>query len=350
MTNNITWLKTVALAGLIAASVAVSGLAQTPGQPATDDAVIMEIDGARLTLADLERRRPDLLFAARNKFYQAERTALDQVIDEYLLEQQAKKENVTVAGLLERHVANTIAQDPSEESLRVYYEGVDTTQPFEAVRGQILEALRQRRTAKAKHAYLQTLRDQAAIVIRLGPPRAQVALTGTPVRGVADAPVVLVEYADYECPYCQQVNPTLDRLVSDYQGKLAFAYKDAPLPIHPHAEAAAEAADCAAVQGKFWEFHDLLFSSKQLEVGNLKEAARTLALDTTAFDKCLDSGEQAEHVKLQLAEFQGYGMQGTPSFLINGRMLSGVLGYEQFRAIIEEELVAAESQLRDRRK
>ena len=330
-------LLTVGLFSLMSVVVAQTSSEGSSG----GNAVLVEVGGKKLTLADFEQRRPVSLFQARNAFYQAERKALDEYIDEYVLEQQAQKENVTVAQLLDRHVASTLQGEPTEEALRVYYEGVDTTEPYEAVRDKILDSLHQRRMAKAKSAYVQSLRSAANVGIYLAPPRALPVLKETPQRGVADAPVVIVEYADYECPFCQQGQPDLDRVEAEYKGKLVFAYKDVPLPMHPHAQKAAEAAHCAEAQGKFWEYHDLLFVSKQLEVPQLKEQARQLKLDGNAFDKCLDSGEKAEVVKTQLAEGQSLGLQGTPSYLINGRFFSGNLSFQELRGIVEEELSAS---------
>jgi protein-disulfide isomerase len=315
-------------------------LAADAGTHPGDAIVLAEVDGVKLTLADLERKNPTGLFQARNTFFDAERKVVEQFIDQHLLERRAKKENVTVDELLEIHVNRTVPKDPPEEALRVYYEGVDTTEPYETVRPQILDAIRQRRLAKAKNTYVQSLRSEAKIAIRLSPPRTPVSLSDTPVRGSADAPVVLVEFADFECPYCQQAHPALSKLVSDYGGKVAFAYKDAPLPMHARAQKAAEAAHCAGAQGKYWEYFDLLFTSRQLEMAQLKEQAQQLKLDGKAFDACLDSGQQSALVKSQLAEAQTLGLQGTPSFFINGRFFSGALNYETLRGIVEEELSA----------
>ena len=309
--------------------------------PAGGGTVLAEIDGTKLTLADLELRRPNGLFQARNAFYETTRKVVDEVVNEYVLEKQAKAENLTVAELLERHVNSTIEKDPPDEALRVYYEGVETTEPYDVVKGQILDSLRQRRMAKAKAAYLKSLLAESKITIRVGVPRAQVALKDTPVRGGRDAAVLVVEYADYECPYCQQAQPALDKLEGEYKGKLAMAYKDTPLPMHPHAQKAAEAAHCAGAQGKYWEYHDLLFKSQKLEIPQLKEQARELKLDGAAFDKCLDSGEQSGLVKVQLGEAQALGLQGTPSFFINGRFFSGSLSYEALRGVVEEEIAAS---------
>jgi protein-disulfide isomerase len=320
-------------------TLAVPGFAQSSDDASVNrGTVLVEVDGSKLTLGDFERKRPSGLFNARNSFYEAEKKAVDEFVDEYLLERQAKRENVTIAELLEHHVNGALPKDPSDEALRVYYEGLDAVQPFEAVRDQILQHLRERRLAKLKAAYMESLRSQAVIAMRLTPPRATVPVRDAALRGSPDAPVMVVEYADYECPYCQQIQPALDRLEADFKGKLAFAYKDVPLPMHPHAQKAAEAAHCAAVQGKYWEYHDLLYKTKKLEIVDLKENARTLQLDTGAFDKCLASGEQSENVKAQLTEGQSLGLQGTPTFFINGRVFSGVLSYEQLSAIVTEEL------------
>jgi Protein-disulfide isomerase len=316
------------------ASAGEKGVApQLPGSE-----VVVEISGTKLTRADLERKNAARLFQARNSFYESERKTVEEFIDEYLLEQEAKKQSLTVAQLLERNAAGSAQKDPSEEALRVYFEGIDTTEPYEAVRDKILGHLRQRRAAKAKSALMQSLRSQATIAIRLAAPRAEVSLQNTPVRGQADAPVMVVEYADYECPYCQQIQPALNKLESEFKGKLAFAYKDVPLPMHSNAQKAAEATHCAEAQGKYWELHDLLANGKQLDIPSLKKAALELKLDGALFDKCLDSGEKAEVVKTHMSEAQTLGLQGTPSFFINGRFFSGALTYEKLREIVAEEL------------
>jgi len=304
------------------------------------DPAIAEVDGVKFSLTDVEQKRP-AMFQARAGFYEAQRKAIEGFVDDYLLDRQAEKERTTVAELLEKHVNSKVVKDISENALRVYYEGVDTTEPFEKVRDNIVEHLRQRRAAKAKAVYVQTLRKQANITIRLTAPRTQVSLEDVQIRGRRDAPVVLVEFADYECPYCQQVQPTLDRVISEYKDKIAFAYKDAPLPNHPSAQKAAEATHCAGAQGKYWEYHDLLLTSKQLDVPRLKERAGELKLNISAFNSCLDSGEKSGIIKGHLAEAQALGLQGTPSFFINGRFFSGVMTYEKLREIIEEELLAA---------
>lgn len=329
--------------GLISSTLCIAAMAETPGgASASSNPVLAEIDGKKITLAEFERQRPVSLFHARNTFYEAQKKAAEAFVEEYLLERQAQKENLTVPQLLEKHVGSTLPKDPPEEALRVYYEGVDgNTAPFEAVRPQILQHIRDRRMDRAKKAYIDSLRSQAKVAILLDPPRAQVNLKNTPVRGAADAPVTVVEYADYECPYCQQIQPDLDKLEAAYKGKVAFAYKDVPLPMHANAQKASEAAHCAGAQGKYWEYHDVLLTSKKLGYADLKEHARALKLDGKVFDQCLDSGAQAGLVKANLAEGQSLQLPGTPSFVINGRFFGGGLSYDALRAVVEEELAAA---------
>jgi protein-disulfide isomerase len=327
---------------IIATFMSVSFLALAATPPAsvcpTSETAVVEINGTKLTLSDLEHDNPSLAFQARNVCYEAEHKAIDAFVDQYLLEQQAKAENVTVDQLLEKHVKSTIAKDPSDESLRVYYEGVDTTLPFEAVRQQIIDSIRQRRIAKAKAEYLQTLRSKGEIATLLPAPRAEIAMKDVVYRGPQTAPVVLVEYADYECPYCQQAEPILEKLAETYKGKIAFVFKDMPLPMHSHAQKAAEASRCAEAQGKYWQYHDLLFAQKQLDAAGLSAAAKQLNLDEQAFNKCLESGATASGIKASANEGQALGIPGTPAIFINGKVYNSALTFEKLQAAIEEEL------------
>jgi protein-disulfide isomerase len=340
-------LKSFVAAGVFASTLAIGANAASNSSPApASDSVIAIVDGNKLTQADLEQKHAANLFQARNKFYEEERKVVDQYVDEYILEQAAKKENVTVEELLKRHTADAAGVDPSDDALRVYYEGLDTSEPFDSAKAKITDYIRQRRITKAKTAYIASLKAAAKIQIELAAPRAEASLKNVPVRGAKDAPVTVVEFADFECPYCQQIEPKLAKLQQEFQGKVNFAYKDFPLPMHSHAQKAAEAAHCAMEQGKFWEMHDLLFSSGKLAVSQLKESARTLNLDGAAFDKCLDSGATAAAVQANLEEAKTLAIGGTPGFFINGRYMEGNLSYDALKTAVTEELsrVAAKSE------
>jgi len=307
-----------------------------PGEP-----VAVVIDGVRLTMAEVEAKKPAGLFQARNTFFDVQKKAIDEFVTDYLVEQQAKKENLTVEQLLEKHVNSAAGTTPSDDALRVYYDGLDVQESFDQIKTKIVEVIKQRRIAKAKTAYLAQLKAAATVEVKMAAPRAQISLKGTPIKGNPNAPVMVVEYADYECPYCQQAEPIVGKLASDYAGKIAFAYKELPLPMHANAQKASEAALCAGAQGKYWEYHDVLYSSKQLAMPALKETARTMKLDMAAFDKCLDSGANADFVKSSLNEAQGLGLPGTPGFFVNGRFISGQVSYDVLKQLVDEELHVA---------
>jgi protein-disulfide isomerase len=304
-------------------------------QTGTD--VVAEIGAVKLTMSDLEQQESAKLLQARYDFYQAESKALEDLIDKTLLQQKAKSENLTVDQLLDREVKSQV-KDPTEDQMRVYYEGLETEQPYETVRGKILEKIRALRTSKVRVAYIKTLRAESSVSVTLAPPSTAVDLENANLLGSKDAPVVLVEFADYECPYCQKVAPEIKKLKDEFGGKLAVAYKDFPLPMHAHAEKAAEAVRCAGKQGQFWAFHDELFSSKELDVDQLKVQARALKLDSAAFDTCLDAGETAAAVQRDREQGLRLGLSGTPSFFINGHFLSGALDYATLRKVIDQQL------------
>ncbi len=329
-----TYSKFAAFLSLFCA-LSIGSCAQT-AVSSTNQALV-EIDGQKLAASDFEARHSTVLFQARTNFYLVQRKALEEDVDQYLLDRQAKRENVTVTELLDKHVKPEV-KDPSEEALHVFYEGAETNRPYEEVRGQILEQIRQGRFAKAKATYVKTLRENSNIKFLLEPPRVVIALKDVPLRGPADAPVKVVEFGDYECPYCKGVEPMLSKLQAHYGPKLAIAYKDAPLPMHTNAKKAAEAAHCAGGQGKYWEYHDLLFATRKFDSSQLKEHARSLKLNGEQFDKCLDSGQESQRVDAQLQEAQNLRVEGTPTFYINGRLFSGVFTVEQLSAVINEEL------------
>jgi protein-disulfide isomerase len=323
---------------VVSAIAVVMSLAYQP-IAAQESPVIAEIGDHKVTAEELQQREASKLLQAHYKYYVAEREALEQLINDELLEMQARSEGISVDELLKRHVI-VQAKEPTEDQLRFYYEGLDTDQPFEAVRDKILESVHQVRAKKARDAYVSSLRSQLGVVIELAPPSAHVELAGAPRLGPQNAPVQLVEFADYECPYCQRVYPELSKLRKELGDKVALVYKDFPLPMHPLAEKAAEATRCADAQGKFWEFHDALFETRKLQIPDLKQEARTLKLDATRFDHCLDSGEQAEAVKKDVTEGQHLGLSGTPSFFANGHFLSGAVSYAKLRETVERELSA----------
>ncbi|VVB92027.1 Thioredoxin [uncultured archaeon] len=163
-----------------------------------------------------------------------------------------------------------------------------------------------------------------------------------PVQGLKDAPVTIIEFSDFQCPYCAKFYfQTLPQIRENYinTGKVKLVYRDFPLSFHQYAQKAAEAAECAQEQGKFWEFHDKIYENQSaLNNDNLKQYAKDLGLDIKEFNTCLDSGKMSQEVMKDFQDGSSYGVTGTPAFFINGKKLVGAQPYEAFQRIIEQEL------------
>jgi len=308
------------------------------------NAVVAKLGGTSVTAAEFEKKEAGDLLQARFQMYQSERKVLDHFIDNQLLELQAKKAGLTVDQLLEKEAYKNInKKDPTDDQLEVYYEGLDSDQPFAAVREQIIAHIREVRRNKARSAYIAQLKAQSNIQILLAPPTADVDAESANLRGSKNAPVKLVEFADYQCPYCAKVNPVLQAIEKEYGSNLAVVFKDFPLPMHKDAQKAAEGARCAGEQGKYWEYHDLLFSSHQVDLPSLKTHAGELKLDQAKFDACLDSGAEAAAVKKDLEEGQRLGLTATPSFFVNGHFFSGAADSRTIHEMIAMEMPASSS-------
>jgi protein-disulfide isomerase len=312
---------------------------------ARDDSrqVVATVSGANLTLSDLRNTEAGKLLQAEYQYYLSERKALDDLIDNKLLADEARRRGVTLDALLNTEIYKDV-KDPTEDQLEVYYEGLDTKDSFDSVKNEVLEHIRELRREKARAAFVEKLRKDAKINIALMPPAAQVDTSKAYENGPSDAPVVLIEFADYQCPYCQKVNPQIQRLKKEYGSALKLVYKDFPLPMHSFSQKAAEASRCAGEQGKFWEYHDVLFYSNDLGIDALKKHARVLNLNGDAFDTCLDSGVEADAVKADLGEAKSLGLTGTPSFFVNGHFFSGVVDYAVLKDMIDQQLNLGKNQ------
>lgn len=309
-------------------------------QSSTD--VVTIINGQKFTRADLQDKQGGRLLQPRYDLYQAETKALDEFIAQRLLENEAQRQHLTVDELLKKDVYGKIA-DPTEDQLRAVYEVSNAgSQPFDTVKDKLVEFVRNARQAKARMAYIEALRAKSDVLILLAPPRTEVEVGDAPRTGPANAKVQLVEFADYECPYCIKVHPTVKQLQAEFGDRVSFVFKNLPLPMHAHAQKAAEAALCAAAQNKFWDYHDKLFTSTQLDVPALKQFAVDLKLDSAKFNTCLDSGSQVAAIQKDAAEATKLGLQATPSFFLNGHFFTGAVDYPSLKQMVMQELGAAE--------
>lgn len=306
---------------------------QAPAEAAADHEVLARVNGAEITrqavidsiagqLLKMDRDRHDLI--AR---------AVENEVRNALLEAEAEKRGLSREELVAAEVEARVSQVPAEE-VDAFYEARkgQIRAPKEKVEGQIRRYLQY-------EGYLEGLEAGAEIDLLTEPFRVEVAAAG-PKKGPDGAPVTIVEFSDFECPFCGRVNPSIDKIRQTYGDRVQIVFRQFPLEIHRNARKAGEASLCADEQGKFWQMHDSMFGDqKNLEVGGLKQiAARIDDLDTAAFDACLDSGQYAETVDKDLEDGVRAGVSSTPAFFINGRYLSGAQAYETLAEVIDDEL------------
>jgi predicted DsbA family dithiol-disulfide isomerase len=324
-----------AVAVLWAASVASAG-AEGPA------ALVATAKGVAITEADLAAAVGSKLFSLETEAYNRKLQILDDLIDTRLEAQEAVARKVSVDELLKAEVSDK-TPPVSDADVNVTYERVKSRLPAGKTEAElktlIAAEMRQRREEARRREFHGELREKAGIRVLLEPPRLTMAEGGYPSKGPEDAPVTMVEFSDFQCPYCGRVAPVLRQLEDKYGEKLRLVFRNYPLPMHPQAPKAAEAAACAGDQDKFWEMHDRLFAHQdKLQVADLKATAVDLGLDAKAFDECLDSGKREAVWKEDQKEGDGYGVSATPWFFINGRALSGAQPYENFARVIDDEL------------
>jgi len=273
----------------------------------------------------------------RHQEFELKRKALDQLVRQRLLEGEAKKRGISADKLLEMATEGK-SFDPTPGELDAYYLALKERipQPFDDVKTKLEEDLKTARVQEARDAYLNLLQEQAEIVILLRPPRIEVSYDEKRLKGNHSAPITIVEFSDFSCPFCRQAESTLKELLAKYQGKVRLAYRDFPLrEVHPRAESLAEAARCASEQGRFWEYHDLLF--EKVSADPLENAAH-LQLDEKQFTSCLSSGKYKPLIDKDLEDGIRSGVSGTPGFFVNGIYLAGSQPKATFEKIIDEEL------------
>ena len=339
--------RALALAAAATFLACSSAPAQQPSSPAPSD-VAARIGDRAVTVRELDERwakdDPAQNAEATQTIYDGRRAALDAIIADSLLTQAAKAAGMSADGYLEAELGKRVKPVTDADVSSFYTANLSQMQgrSLEVMSPAITRFLTDSRRASARDEILGELRKKGpAIRVALSAPRVNVGVAATnPTVGSVKAPVTLIEFSDYQCPYCGRVEPTLKRLRATYGDKLRFVWKDFPLTqIHPLAFKAGEAAHCAGDQGKYWELHDVLFSKQsELQVDDLKRHALTLGLNGETFNQCLDSSKYAERVRDGVAEGGQFGVNSTPTVFINGRRLSGAQPYEAFAAIIDEEL------------
>jgi protein-disulfide isomerase len=332
----------------LACSDAPSAAQQAPPvTPPSDQQVVAEVGGRKITLKELDAKWEEFDAAERNRvtqlLYQNRRNMLDQLLGDVVIEQAAKAAGIAVDVYTQQESAKLIQPVTEADIVAFYNQNKDRAngRTLEQLRGPVKDFLDGQRRLQAKAQLVENLRNKdASIKVMLEPPRYTVQVAShNPVRGDVAAPISIIEFSDYQCPFCQRVTPTLQQVRDTYGAKVKIIFKDFPLPNHAQAFKASEAAHCAGEQGKYWEMHDKMFANQgALEVPALKASAAALGLSAAEFDQCLDSGKFANVIREDMAQGEKLGVNSTPTLYINGRPLIGAQPFEAFKQAIDEEL------------
>jgi protein-disulfide isomerase len=333
-------------AALVASTTALIVVALALASPARaaatgSDPVLAQIGGHKITQQEVDAR-------IKIQLYDARKEALDQMVDDYLLQQAAKKDKLSVADYVKREVDDKAVADINDATAKKFYDEnkdkipvLKTAGSYDKIKDRLIAALRQRDAQQQHEQLLARLRKDGGAKILLAPPRINVNLSaaGHPTLGPKNAPVTVIEFADFQCPFCKRSEDAVKAIHEKYGDRIQLVFMDFPLSFHPHAMPAANAARCAEAQGKFWQFHDALFADQsKLEPADLKATAKTLGLDTAKFNACFDKNQYGEAIQKDLEEGHKLNVSGTPTFFIDGREVVGAQPTENFVSIIDQEL------------
>jgi protein-disulfide isomerase len=318
-------------------SEAPKGAAATVG----DDVISMaELEqSAAAELANLDQQRYRLLDQK-----------LDQLIADRLLAREAKRRGMSVDALVQAEVSSKTSLATADDvNAFITQNRARLPQGDEAeLRLKVADFLNRRLAGQRRDAYVASLRAQTPVQVHLQAPepvRVKIDPTVGFARGPREAPVTIVEFSDFQCPFCKSVTATLKQLATQYGDRLRWVFRDFPIPaLHPDAPLAHEAARCAAEQGKFWPYHDVLFEkASSLAAAALRGYAADVGVDAAVFGRCLDSHKYRAAVSADMEAGQKLGVTGTPTFFINGQMLVGNQPLAEFQKIIEHELARTAS-------
>jgi len=325
-----------------------SSVAAAPAAPAESSASAKgdptTIPAARLgdetiSLAELDAWIRDDLFArswdSETELFELRSNSLDRMTTQRLLERAAAARNLNVDDFV---LAEVDAQgEISDEEVAALYDEQKDSLPgtLEELAPKIREFMRRKRGSE----YVQKLNAEKDFTLLLERPRIEMAADG-PSRGPDDAAITIIEFSDFQCPYCSRAVPVIDEVLERYPDDVRIVYRHLPLDrIHARARPAAEASLCADDQGKFWPFHDQLFANaKTLADEDLKRFAEAAELDVTAWEQCIAEGRFKQKVQQDVDAATSAGITSTPAFLVNGIFVGGAKPVDHFVTIIDAEL------------
>ena len=316
--------------------------AKPPTTPSERSRVLATVNGRQITSGDVEDSLRPLVFAVQERVYSLRLLDVEMKINDVLLEAEAQKRGVTARAVLDQEVNSRVPVVTEAQAQAFYDQNKERINgEFGQVKYQIIDYLQEEEKEKLNAALAERLRKGASVrvfLIEPVPPTYDIAIDDQPTKGNPKAAVTVVEFTDFECPACAQAHPVLRKLMDEFGDRVLLVVRDFPLSQHQRAPKAAEAAEAAREQGKYWEYADVLFRNQSaLDVDRLKQYATALGLDRAKFDAALDSGKFADKVQRDLRDGQRIGVNSTPTLFVNGRRVSDN-SYESLKTAVEAAL------------
>ena len=309
------------------------------------DAVVATVAGEPLKAASLIERLKPIIYKIRIEAYELTKKQTDQLVNDMLLLEEAKRRQIGPEEIIRTEISDKV-KSPTEEEVAKFYSDnkARISGDLNSVRNQVASYLQEQsrqRLEKELSARLQKSANIRWLISEPTQPVQNISADDDPARGEVNAPVTLVEFTDFQCPACAAMHPVLEEVLKSYGSKVRLVVRDFPLTQHEHARKAAEAANAAHAQGKFFEYAALLFKNqKALDVASLKKYASELGLNRARFDAELDRGVYAAEVKKDLEDGEIYGVGSTPTIFINGVQLR-TLSPEGLREAIDRAATGA---------
>jgi protein-disulfide isomerase len=333
------------LAERLRAAAQVKIIAKPTAPPATsaDRArVLAVVNDKQITMGDIETSLRPLIFNVQEQVYALRKQDLELKINDTLLSQEAQKKGVTTRALLDAEVTAKVPRVTDAQAQTFFDENKDRISgDFAQTKAQIIQYLQEQKEQEATIAFAGQLRKAATVQVNLTAPESpsfSIATDDQPVKGTTNTLVTIVEFTDFECPSCARQHPVLEKIMTEFGDRVRLVVRDFPLSQHANARKAAEAAEAAREQGKYWEYASVLFRNQSaLGVDKLRQYATDLGLDRTKFDASLDSGKFAEKIQRDMVDGRKLGINGTPTLYINGRRISDH-SYEALKSAIETAL------------
>jgi len=314
---------------------AASAFGQTP------ETVVASVNNIEITQEQVDDSVSARIYPLQQQLYAIRRAAIENLVVSKILEREAAARRVSIEELRRQLTDGEIlvTRAQVEEAYTQNASFFAAMSPDEA-RERLRLDLENQERLKHYRAGLDALRKKWTVKMNFAPPRFVTELDDgvSPAKGAKKAPVTIVEFSDFECPYCRGVQQTLKQVLETYKDQVRLVFKHLPLEGHRNSLPAARAAYCAAEQDRFWQFHDALFAAKELSPTVFTEIAGELGLGLPKFQACVNSEQSRAGVVKDIETARQFGVESTPSFIVNGKLIRGALSFADFQKLIEPEL------------